>query len=417
MIFSEKYEQLEDIEKYPDVRFVIINGGRGTGKSTFVSHFQHNLSFLSDHVILNTRFTMSSAKDSVIAEMAKTIEDRGSESLFKGVNNTIINTVTGSKIIFKGIKAGSLTQTANLKGITDLNVWIVDEAEELTDENTFDDANHSIRRKGYQNLVILILNSHNITKEHFIYQTFYEDRGVNWTFNGIKENVMYIHTTFLDNWENLSNSIKQEIKFLKKHHDKYKNGNLLDIPKNFVKYINKYRYNFLGKLRTKAEGVIFKNWTFGTFAKHLPYVFASDIGATDPDTLIKIAIDSRYKKLYIDEKFYITEQSNIDFIKNIKKHVKYSEILIIDSSAKKTILDTKKAGFNVRKSKKYAGSVVAGIKKMYDYDIIITENSKNVAKELNHYVWLDRYGEVPIDKYNHTIDAVRYGLEYLTKYY
>ena len=411
MIFSQKYEQLEDIAKYPDVRFVIINGGRGTGKSTFVSHFQHNLSFSSDHVILNTRFTMSSARDSVMAEMAKTIEDRGSEDVFEGNNNTIINNLTNAKIIFKGIKAGSLTQTANLKGITDLNVWIVDEAEELTDENTFDDANHSIRRKGYQNLVILILNSHNINKEHFIYQTFYQDKGVDWTFNGVKGNVMYIHTTFLDNWENLSDSIKAEIKQLKTYYDKYKNWDSLDVPKNFVKYINKYRYNFLGLLRDKAKGVVFSNWSFGKFDYSLNSVFVMDFGVVHPTTLTIIAIDEKLQKLYIKNLFVVTHTPIPKLQKLILEFTKRKNKLIIgDIAGKQQILDLQDAGFNILGSPNK--NIITGISKMQDYDIIVDEEDTQTPIELNNYKYPEKniLEEKPIKEFDHIIDPVRYGV-------
>ena len=415
MIFSEKFEPLFDIQDFPTVRYVIIVGGRASGKSTAVSHFQHDLSYLRNHVILNTRFTMASARDSVIAEMRKTLLTRNSENIFKIINNSVINSSTGAKIIFKGIKAGSLSQTANLKSITDLNIWIVDEAEELTNESTFDDADDSIRRLNYQNLVILVLNSHHITKEHFIYQRFFEDKGVNWGFNGIKDNILYIHTTFLDNWANLAKSYQNKIKILKNYYDKYQKTEI--IPKFAEKYINKYKYNFLGELRSKAEGVVLSNWKFGELPDNLPYIYASDIGATDPDTLIKVAFNRKNKFVYVDEIFYQTEQSNFDYIKQIKKHLNFNDILIIDSAAKKTILDIKKLGYNVKKSKKYPGSVVQGIKKLYDYTIIVTPTSKNIAFELNHYVWLDKRGEVPLDDYNHTIDPLRYAIEFFDKYY
>jgi phage terminase large subunit len=48
--------------------------------------------------------------------------------------------------------------TARLKSISGITTLIVEEAEELTDETLFDKVNLSIRNKGKQNRVILILN-------------------------------------------------------------------------------------------------------------------------------------------------------------------------------------------------------------------------------------------------------------------
>ena len=44
------------------------------------------------------------------------------------------------------------------------------------------------------------------TKEHFIYQRFFEARGVQESTNDKKGDTTYIHTTYLDNIDNLSES-------------------------------------------------------------------------------------------------------------------------------------------------------------------------------------------------------------------
>ena len=45
---------------------------------------------------------------------------------------------------------------------------------------------------------------------------------------------------------------------------------------------------------------------------------------------------------------------------------------------------------------------------MQDYELIITPESHNLKKELNNYAWSNRKAGVPIDNYNHCIDAARY---------
>jgi phage terminase large subunit len=47
---------------------------------------------------------------------------------------------------------------------------------------------------------------------------------------------------------------------------------------------------------------------------------------------------------------------------------------------------------------------------MQDYDlIVVTEDSINLIKELNNYSWLEKKSKTPIDKFNHLLDAIRYG--------
>ena len=92
------------------------------------------------------------------------------------------------------------------------------------------------------------------------------------------------------------------------------------------------------------------------------------------------------------------------------------KIIIADpGGAGKTIEDLRKNNFRVQKAKKGAGSVLSGIKKILGYHLIIEPSSKNLAIELNNYVWKDAISELPIDNYNHLIDALRYACNFLMK--
>jgi len=51
---------------------------------------------------------------------------------------------------------------------------------------------------------------------------------------------------------------------------------------------------------------------------------------------------------------------------------------------------------------------LAGIKLMQDYTLIVHPDSTNIGRELNHYAWSDKKSGVPIDAYNHWLDAARY---------
>ena len=179
-----------------DSRYFVLTGGRGSMKSFSVTTFLLLLTYENEQTILFTRYTLTSADISIIPEFIEKIELANLENDFAITKNEIINLKTGSKILFKGIKTSSGTQTAALKSISGVTTWVLDEAEELTDEETFDKIDFSIRHKSKQNRVILILNP--TTKEHFIYKKFFEERGVNAGSNLQKEDTTYIHTTYLD---------------------------------------------------------------------------------------------------------------------------------------------------------------------------------------------------------------------------
>jgi len=167
---NNKYKPLFENE----TRYFIITGGRGSSKSFGVGTFTNLLSFEANHKILFTRQTMTSAHLSIIPEFQEKIDLMELGNSFEVNKTEIINKISKSEIIFRGIKTSSGDQTANLKSLQGITTWILDEAEELTDETQFDKINLSIRQKGKQNRVILILNP--ATKEHWIYKRFFEDR-------------------------------------------------------------------------------------------------------------------------------------------------------------------------------------------------------------------------------------------------
>ena len=137
--------------------------------------------------VLFTRYTMTSAHLSIIPEFLEKIGLLGYDNTFSVNKAEVINLGNKSDILFRGIKTSAGNQTASLKSLQGISTWVLDEAEELVDENIFDTIDLSIREKKVQNRIILVLNP--VTKEHWIYKRFFEDKGVEGGFNGIKDNV------------------------------------------------------------------------------------------------------------------------------------------------------------------------------------------------------------------------------------
>lgn len=310
---------------------------------------------------------------------------------FEITKSEIKNKKSNSEIIFRGIKTSSGDQTANLKSLQGVTTWILDEAEELTDEKTFDKINLSIRQKGKQNRVILILNP--ATKEHWIYKRFFEQAGVVDGFNGVKNNTTYIHTTYLDNVANLDESFIYEIENIK-----------LNNPK-------KYNHVILGGWLDKAEGVVFTNWKFGAFnPDNLQTSFGQDYGyKVDPTTLVEVAIDKAQKKIYVKEHFYKVSLTTSEIATLNLTHAGRSKI-IGDNAESRLIDELYKMGCNISPCEK--PPIEYGVTLMQDYEIIVEPNSNNIAKELNNYVYLDKGSKLYLDDYNHIIDAIRYNVVY-----
>jgi phage terminase large subunit len=378
-----------------DSRYYIVGGGRGSGKSYSVNTFLLLLTYQPNEIILFTRYTLTSASISIIPEFIDKIKTAGLERDFKITKDEIINLTTGSKIIFKGIKTSSGTQTASLKSISGVSCFVLDEAEELTIEETFDKIDLSIRVSDKQNRVILILNPS--TKEHWIYKKFFENNGVDGGSNTTKEDTTYIHTNYLHNLKNLSESFVKQLEDMKKSNPK------------------KFEHIVMGGWLERAEGVIFTNWKLGDFDDSLEWGAGLDFGfSLDETALVRVAIDKKLKKIYLKEELYKSHLTTSEIYNHIKNIVANKEI-IADSSEPRLIEELKRLGLNIKACKKGAGSVAEGITIMQDYELIIDPDSTNIVKELNNYVWNNKKAGQPIDMYNHSIDAARYRISHILK--
>jgi phage terminase large subunit len=329
---------------------------------------------------------------SIIPEFIDKIESADLSNDFYITKDEIVNLKTGSKILFKGIKTSSGTQTASLKSLAGVTTWVLDEAEELTDEEVFEKIDFSIRTKGVQNRVLLVLNP--ATKEHFIYKKFFEDKGIQAGANLIKGDTTYIHTTYLDNIDNLSESFISQIENIKSRRPE------------------KYKHQIMGGWLDKAEGVIFNNWTIGEYKQVGASAFGQDFGfSNDPTTLVECNIDTANKKIYINERYYLSALTTSQIYQLNKQHC-LDSLIVADSAEPRLISELQTAGLNIVPAIKGQGSVTFGIALLQDYDLIITPESINLIRELNNYCWLEKKSNTPIDNHNHLIDALRYIVSY-----
>jgi phage terminase large subunit len=163
------------------------------------------------------------------------------------------------------------------------------------------------------------------------------------------------------------------------------------------------------------QGAIFQNWSVGEFDNSLPHVYGLDFGfSNDPDSLIKVAVDKKRKIIYASEELYKKGNSTTQLTDILKEVVNPSNsVIIADSADPRTITDLRSKNINCIAAKKGPDSIRSGIKRIQDYEIIVTSESTNLIKELRNYVWHDKKSETPIDDYNHQIDPLRYAFEYL----
>lgn len=275
----------------------------------------------------------------------------------------------------------------------------------------FFSADSSSKLRGARRDILYINEANNIDKNSFDELSIRTKQSTFLDYNPVSE--FWVH-------QHLLNNTSIDIEFIK---STFRDNDFLD--DNIVKDIERrketdyewYKVYGLGEIGN-LEGVIFSNYNI---VKELPdspkRILGCDFGFTNDATAI---VDIRYSdgEIYIDELLYQTDLTNNQIAKFITSDIDLkSVVMICDSAEPKSIAELQMFGVRCIPADKGADSIRNGIDLMKQYKINITERSINLIKEIRNYRWkTDRTGKslnVPIDIWNHCIDASRYGCTYL----
>ncbi len=161
-------------------------------------------------------------------------------------------------------------------------------------------------------------------------------------------------------------------------------------------------------MRSAREGVIFENWELGEFQQTDLFCYGLDWGYyPDPLAIIKVSVDKSTKKIYLCEVGYDT---NINDVPNyvVPRIPDKKSLIICDTNEERTRQALVKKGYNIQKARK--GEIVADIREIEQYRLIVAPGSQNLIVELSAYIWNDKKSSTPIGEFNHLIDAMRYAV-------
>jgi phage terminase large subunit len=205
----------------------------------------------------------------------------------------------------------------------------------------------------------------------------------------------FVILTYKDN-EALDPAIVKEIE---KARDKSETSNY---------WANWWKVYGLGQVGS-LEGVIFSNWKqIDQLPNDAKYIGSGlDFGYSNDPTAI-IDFYEWNGKIIWDENTYQKGLLNSQIVSRIKD----KGPIIAESAEPKSIAEIKLHGVNIIPTEKGPDSIKFGIQLIQDKDFLVTSQSLNLIKELRSYIWrTDKTGKslnIPIDDFNHAIDASRY---------
>ena len=398
-------------------RYRVCKGSRASKKSkTTALWFISNLSKEKYRAanLLVIRKTFRTLKDSCFTELKWAINRLGLQNTWIAKESPleIVNVETGQKIYFRG-----LDDPLKVTSITvDVGVlcWLwIEEAYEIMSEADFDTIDESIRGEvpdGLFKQITLTFNPWN--EHHWMKKRFFDCEP--------DPDILALTTKYLCN-EWLDASDKKLFETMKKNNPRryavagLGNWGIVDglvyenwKEQNFV-LMTKSEYD---KLEEKPDDVVFSD--------KLKNGFGLDFGYTnDPSAAFIGFVDLDNKKIYVWDEMYQKGLSN-KRIHEVLNSMGYSKDRFTgDSSEPKSIDELKGYGLRITGASKGKDSVNNGIQWIQDFEIIIHPRCVNFLTEISNYTWdTDKFGNklnVPIDDFNHLMDAMRYGFEQYIK--
>jgi phage terminase large subunit len=354
-----------------DKRIIIEQGGTRSGKTYNILMW-----IIFDYCAKNRGKIITICRKTYPALRATAMRDFFEILKTNGLYDENLHNKSSSEFKFKGnvIEFISLDKPTKIRG-RKRDLLYVNEANEIT----FEDWQQLIFRTTGR----IILDYNPSDEFHFIYDKIKP-----------RDDVDFFITTYKNN-PFLSDEIISEIERLK------------DIDPNYWKVYG------LGEVGA-SQSIIFRVQDCADIPETATFLsYGMDFGFTnDPTTLVEIW--KQGDDLFLKELLFKTGLTNRDIDSHLRLLGVERKEIYADSAEPKSIEELYRMGWNIKPATKGQGSINIGIDMMKRYKIHITRDSLNMIKEFKNYKWAeDKNGvilNVPVDMFNHTIDAVRYGL-------
>ena len=383
-LVGQGYDEFWKSEK----RYRVLKGGKASKKSTTTAlNLIYRLIKYPESNILVVRAVMNTHRDSTFAQLKWAQEKLGVSELFKNTVSPLEMTYlpTGQKIIFRGFDdVLKLASTTVEKGYLNF-VW-VEEAYEINSLEDFEKLDLSVPRGSIPphlfKQTTVTFNPWN--EKHWLKQRF---------FDKTSPDTDVFSTNYLIN-EFLDETDLAVFERLKTEHPR------------------RYAVSGLGEWGI-AEGLVFENWSEGvidTSKGEWEAFFGLDYGYTsDPTAFIAFKVNRTTKQIYVFDEIYKRRMLNCDIAREITNKGYSKERIRADAAEPKTNDDLKRLGIRrILPSVKGKDSVINGIMNISEYFITVHPSCKNTLFELSAYCWDKNSENLPLDKNNHLMDALRY---------
>lgn len=399
-------------------RYRVVKGSRASKKSkTTALWFITNMMKYPEANALVVRKVFRTLKDSCFTDLKWAIHRLGVDEFWDVKESPLEMTYkpTGQKILFRGLDDPLKVTSITVEHGYLCWMWI-EEAYEVMKESDFDMLDESIRGSvegGLFKQITLTFNPWN--EHHWMKHRFFDD--LVGTDSEGKPIYKPRQNPLSDDGEILALTTNYTC------NEWLDEADLKVFERMKVNNPRRYQVAGLGNWGI-VEGLIFENWEEKAFnlddIKRIPGIksaFGLDFGYTnDPSALWCGMVDLKNKTIYVFDEMYQTGLVNSAIFRNIQSMGFVKEKITADSAEPKSIAELRDLGLShIHAARKGKDSINNGIQYVQDFHIVIHPRCVNFLTEISNYTWdVDKFGKklnVPIDDFNHLMDAMRYALE------
>ena len=372
-------------------RYNVYYGGRASGKTKFIMQKLLIKGLRERRTILLMRKQTTQLRDSVWKEMLQTISDFYLLDYFS-VNKTefrITCNINGTEF-----KCLGLDEPEKIKGFADISDVFMDEVTGFNKEDV-ELIDGTLRSPKFKLPLQMYFSFNPISKANFVYTYFGFDTGI------VPPNTFILKSTYLDN-PFLGANVAERYEVLKQ--------------RDYQRWQIEALGDFVSLDRLVFQNVKVEEFNHadikGQLLCGLDYGFVNDISA-----FVASLLDEENKKLYVFKIWGDTNKTNQELANIIKAMGFGKSVIIADCAEQKSIEEMRREGIiKIKPSVKGADSIIHGIQKLQQYEIIVHPDCEGIITEFQNYAWQKdkqsgEYINKPIDAFNHYIDALRYSLQ------
>lgn len=372
-------------------RYNVYYGGRASGKTKFIMQKLLIKGLRERRMILLMRKQTTQLRDSVWKEMLQTISDFHLLDYFS-INKTEFRITC--KINGTEFKCLGLDEPEKIKGFADISDVFMDEVTGFNKEDV-ELIDGTLRSPKFKLPLQMYFAFNPISKANFVYTYFGFDTGI------VPSNTFILKSTYLDN-PFLGANVAERYEALKQ--------------RDYQRWQIEALGDFVSLDRLVFQNVKVEEFNHadikGQLICGLDYGFVNDISA-----FVASLLDEENKKLYVFKIWGDTNKTNQELANIIKAMGFGKSVIIADCAEQKSIEEMRREGIiKIKPSVKGADSIIHGIQKLQQYEIIVHPDCEGIITEFQNYAWQKdkqsgEYINKPIDAFNHYIDALRYSLQ------